>query len=423
MKVFWIDLFCGAGGTSAGIDMVGSKDVEVVACVNHDPNAIASHAANYPNCVHFTEDIRDFAVVQRLKEITDDLRSKHEDCHINIWASLECTNYSKAKGGKPRDADSRTLAEHLFMYLDELNPSYLYIENVREFMAWGALDDNGKPVSRDKGKSYLKWVKNIQKRGFRYDHKMLNSADYGAHTARTRYFGQFARKGLPLSWPEPTHVKANDGGGLFSENKKLWNPVRPLLNLNDEGDSIFGRKKPLSENTLKRILAGLQKFASKGKTHFIKRYNGGDPMEKVKGIDRPLGTITVFNRHRLVKCVFLHSYYGNGQALSIDKPLGTITTKDTFAKVQAIYSVNSNVKVKESDNKTMRKIKQFMVDHGIVDIKMRMLRVSELMRIQGFPKNYILKGTKTHKKKAIGNSVVPIISRELALSNYQALSF
>src|SRR5690606_7850771 len=151
MNVYWIDLFCGAGGTSTGIHFTNVY-AKVIACVNHDAVAIESHRENHPDCHHFTEDIRDFNVVLELKKIVEELRQKESDCIINIWASLECTNYSKAKGGLPRDADSRTLAEHLYMYIDELNPEYLFIENVREFMAWGPLDKNGKPLSRDKGK-------------------------------------------------------------------------------------------------------------------------------------------------------------------------------------------------------------------------------------------------------------------------------
>lgn len=132
--IYWIDLFCGAGGTTTGIHLAEANAI-VLACVNHDAKAIAAHEANHPDCVHFTEDIRDFAVVLKIKMLVDAVRAAEPDCIINIWASLECTNYSKAKGGQPRNADSRTLAEHLFMYIDEINPDYLYIENVREFMA------------------------------------------------------------------------------------------------------------------------------------------------------------------------------------------------------------------------------------------------------------------------------------------------
>src|SRR5690606_26644050 len=129
------------------------------------------------------------------------------DCIITIWASLECTNFSKAKGGLPRDADSRTLAEHLYMYVEGIKPDYLMIENVVEFMAWGPLDENGKPVSKKRGCDYLRWIDNIKDYGYRFDYKELNAADYRTYTSRTRYYAQFAKGDLPISWPEATHTK------------------------------------------------------------------------------------------------------------------------------------------------------------------------------------------------------------------------
>ena len=210
VSLLYIDLFCGAGGTSTGVELAkdenGQKLAKVIACVNHDANAIASHAANHPDALHFTEDIRTLEL-SPLVEHVKEMRRKYPEAEIVLWASLECTNFSKAKGGQARDADSRTLAEHLFRYIEAINPSYIQIENVEEFMSWGEVDENGKPVSMDKGKSYQRWVRNVKRYGYNFDHRILNAADYGAYTSRKRFFGQFAKKGLPIVWPEPTHCK------------------------------------------------------------------------------------------------------------------------------------------------------------------------------------------------------------------------
>lgn len=116
IQLLYIDLFCGAGGTSTGVNearLNGELCAKVIACVNHDPKAIASHAANHPGALHFTEDIRTLnltPLIQRIKAC----RHENPQALIVLWASLECTNFSRAKGGQPRDADSRTLAEHLY---------------------------------------------------------------------------------------------------------------------------------------------------------------------------------------------------------------------------------------------------------------------------------------------------------------------
>ena len=157
MKYYFIDLFCGAGGVTTGVHRAkyeGENIAEVIACVNHDTTAIQSHAANHPEVLHYTEDIRtlDLTELAQLVQLT---RIKDPDGIICLWASLECTNFSKAKGGMPRDADSRTLAEHLFRYIEQLDPDMIWIENVEEFMSWGPLDVNGKPTSRHQGRDFI----------------------------------------------------------------------------------------------------------------------------------------------------------------------------------------------------------------------------------------------------------------------------
>jgi len=184
MKIFYIDLFSGAGGTTTGIHLTNNTDIEVVACVNHDAKAIESHKANHPKCLHLTEDVRDLKVIEALRKLVNNLRDMHHDCIIIIWASLECTNYSKAKGGLPRDADSRTLAYILYNYIEAINPEYIFIENVREFMSWGPLDESGKPISKLNGRDYVKWVNKMSRYGYVYEWRLLNSADYGAYTSR-----------------------------------------------------------------------------------------------------------------------------------------------------------------------------------------------------------------------------------------------
>lgn len=475
MKVYYIDLFAGAGGTTTGAHLAGA---EVIACVNHDANAIASHAANHPFTIHFTEDIRNFEVVQKLKVLVDALRAKEPGCVIALWASLECTNYSRAKGGLPRDADSRTLANHLLMYLEQLRPEYLFIENVREFMAWGELNSEGKPVDRMKGIDYLKWVATIQSHGYAYDWRILNSANFGSYQSRERFFGQFAMQNMPISWPEPTHAKTRRDQDLFGAGLKKWKAVKEVLDLKDTGTSIFNRKKPLVEATLQRIYAGLTKFVGK---EFLYKNFSGNPEQKVQSIERPAGTITAIDHHSLV---MLTSYYGNGSSSSCNEPCHTVTTKDRFAAIfidnqygngfqsdvnGAVGTITINPKqalvtaqflfnpqfscpgsdidkpsftlIARMDKRppylistisgeseavqetgTLLKIREFMIKHNIADIRMRMLSMKELLRIQGFPENYTLKGTQKEQKKFIGNAVEVNTAKALVQANIQAVN-
>ena len=546
MNLLYIDLFCGAGGTSTGVESArvdGKQCAKVIACVNHDKNAIASHAANHPDALHFTEDIRTLRLSPLVAHV-ERMKRCYPEAKVVLWASLECTNFSKAKGGRPRDADSRTLAEHLFRYIEALNPDYIQIENVEEFMSWGDMDGNGKPISRDKGKCYVRWCNRVRRYGYDYEYRILNAADFGAYTSRKRFFGCFSKHGLPLVWPEQTHCRNGIDNGLFGSLPK-WKPVKEVLDFTEEGESIFRRKKPLADKTLERIYAGLIKFVAGGKEAFMIKWNSmsqygryvppsidapcptvatqqrlglaqvsflskqfsGDPDSKNQSIEKPAGAITTKDHH-----AFVTAYYGNGHNHSVDAPAPTLTVKDRLAVVNSKFLCSYNFKdagkdisqpcptlltkdrfslvtprfldmqygngtpvspeepaptvttnpkhqlvtcksaylmnpqysnaggsvdqpcftliarmdkmppylvqaetgemaivIEPTDSEIMRKIKEFMALYNIVDIKMRMLLIPELLRIMGFSEDYVLIGTQAEQKKYIGNAVVTII--------------
>lgn len=341
ISMLYIDLFCGAGGTSTGVEnarLDGEQCAKVIACVNHDKNAIASHAANHPDALHFTEDIRTLELSPLIEHLAK-CKAQYPGAAVVLWASLECTNFSKAKGGQPRDADSRTLAEHLFRYIEAIRPDYIQIENVEEFMSWGDMDENGKPISMEKGKSYLRWVRNVKKYGFDFDHRILNAADFGAYTTRKRFFGIFARKGLPIVFPQPTHCKGGHKD-MFGQLEK-WKPVKDVLDFSDEGTSIF-REKSLAEKTLERIYAGLIKFVAGGKEAFMIKWNSMSRNGKYQapGIDDPCPVVSTQNRLGVAQVCFLSKQFSGhpeSKNVSVEEPAGAITCKDHHAFISAYY--------------------------------------------------------------------------------------
>jgi DNA (cytosine-5)-methyltransferase 1 len=628
-----VDLFCGAGGTTTGFAMASDNVAKVIACVNHDAKAIESHWQNHPEVKHFEEDIRTLDLSE-LVDVVKFQRSLYPEAKLILWASLECTNFSKAKGGLPRDADSRTLADHLHRYVTAINPDYVQIENVVEFMSWGPLiakvskteegypccafswveveevqyandgfpqmtcdtDINGdafnvrfrttklwKPIyhgvpeSRKNGQDWMRWRNEMCAHGYYDDWKELNSADYGAYTSRNRLFGCFARPELPIVFPTPTYAKKPSVNGMYGDFQK-WKAVKDVLDFTDEGESIFTRRKPLSDKTLERIYAGLVKYVAKGDTAFLTKYFSGRPAGKVSSVDNPSSTVTTFGGQTLVQAdtcdnsdfwrvykhlehsaneeaaflaqrnngnpnskivdvngpartltatggnqdlvqpeflthyysgggqhsdvnspcpvvtamdgkalvqpqfianynhssktndvnevaptlltrdklalttpeYFIDKHFGSAQNQSIDQPAGAILPTDKHRLVEVhhflmnpcwrhqvhstetvaptiiakqdkapLYFVqveagNVSIAIYEGEPEIMIKIKQFMAVYGLVDIKMRMLRVHELLRIQGFPEGYKLAGNQSDQKKFIGNSVVPHVVKAWA---------
>lgn len=582
MKVQYliVDLFAGAGGTTTGFDTVdinGNNPFKVIVAVNHDHKAIQSHWMNHPEVHHFEEDIRSLDQ-SKLKKVVDGYQVKYPDAKLILWASLECTNFSKAKGGLPRDADSRTLACSLYKYIDTLDPYYIMIENVVEFMSWGPLDEKGKPISRKNGRDWVRWRNQICLKGYSDSWKELNSANFGAYTSRNRLFGIFCKEAEAIHWPKPTHAK-DPQKSMFGGLKK-WKPVKHCLDFSDEGQSIFSRKKPLVDKTLERIYAGLVKFVTLGDESFLLKYNStdkngnhnapgievpcptiatqnrlgivnavflqkhfsGKPHQKVSCTEVPAGTITSRANQSIVSASFLQHYYGNGFATGMKEVCPTIRTKDGIGFVTSYYSGGGQVSGLESpsptitsvpkqrilqtvfidqqygnskpqavehpaarltanpklafckvkpwimdtsftnightienpcgtlvasrrhrylmnpqytskggsienpcftliarmdkqppymitaesgkfgiiinpdDSEIMVKIKKLMAAYDIIDIKMRMLKVPELLKIQGFPSGYKLDGNQTDQKKFIGNAVVPHVVKAMAES-------
>ncbi len=349
-----IDLFCGAGGTSTGFEMTDGKAL-VIACVNHDFMAIQSHWRNYPHIAHFEEDIRTLKL-EPLVRLLNYYRTLYPNAKVILWASLECTNFSKAKGGQARDADSRTLADHLDRYILALNPDYVQIENVVEFMSWGPLDDNGKPISRKNGSDYMRWCNHINSFGYYNEWKELNSADFGAYTSRNRLFGCFAKHSLPIVWPVATHQKVAKKHKLAKLQESLfntygprlpWKAVKDVLDFSDEGKSIFDRNIPLSEKTLERIYAGLLKYVAGGKEAFLLKYNSTNQngVHVPPSVDEPCPVIAVQNRLGVVNASFISKYYSGKpdcKNISTDGPAGTITCVDSQALVQAAFITQRN---------------------------------------------------------------------------------
>lgn len=328
-----------------------------------------------------------------------------------------CTHFSKAKGGLSRDADSRTLSEHLLIYDEVLNPDGFYIENVEEFLTWGPLDDKGKVIKKLKGTLYNKWKDEFISRGFNYDYKLLNSADYGAHTSRVRYFGVFKKNGK-VEFPEPTHIKP---GKPNPKNLPLWKPVKDVLDLSEEGVSIFGlnaKNRPWATKTMARVFKGMKK-AVLGDKYLISYYGNGNS----HSLDLPCNTLTTKERYASV--TVKRKWLVDTQFDNTGKPLSE-SCQTLIARMDKkpvyLISANNEDEVDHSIEKQgvrpiERLMRWFMRKHGIQDVKIRMLFLDELMRIQGFPEDYILYGKKEDKLKFIGNSVVPIMAKKLVEIN------
>lgn len=310
-----VDLFCGAGGATTGLELalrrIGMTHKGLA--INHWNVAVDTMKRNHPDVETKQMTIEEAVPAELVPGGVVDL----------LWASPSCTHHSRAKGGKPRSNQLRAQPDLILSWLDQLFVRRIIVENVPEFVDWGPLTKDGKPMESMKGSCFRAWVAAIEARNYTVEWRIVNCADYGDATSRRRFFLKAVRRGCGrIRWPEPTHAE-HPQPDLFGNEPKPWRSVRECLDLSDTGKSIFNRDKPLAANTLRRIMVGLRKYC--GLDFQMDMLGAGENDEtRVLPISAPLRTQHTSNRTAIVR-PFVVRMNRNCDAESIDDPLSTVT--------------------------------------------------------------------------------------------------
>ena len=519
-----VDLFCGAGGASTGLELALKrlKMNHKGLAINHWAVAVDTMRKNHPDIDTKQMSIEEAVPAELVPGGVVDL----------LWASPSCTHHSRAKGGKPRSNQLRAQPELVLTWLDQLFVRRINIENVPEFVDWGPLNKDGKPIKKLKGSCFRAWVAAIEARNYTVEWRIVNCADYGDATSRRRFFLKAVRKGCgKIRWPEPTHAE-NPQPDLFGHELKKWRGVRECLDLTDTGKSIFNREKPLAKNTLRRIMVGLRKYNGMdfqmdwldagGKDNcrlrkldqplfaqptwnrtwivrpFVIRMNKNCDAESV---DEPLSTTTTKEHHALCHPVII-DHFKNGEAQSIDEPIGAQTTHDRYSVATPFIMNNNENNVPRPLDKPLvtlttgnhaylctplvlgqhggaqarpieepcptiatsgavRMITPLVIDMShpgdknderrvtggnepmqtittrnnsamvalpvledgrVIDIRLRMLKPSELAAAHSFPKDYVLTGNRGEQVKQIGNSVPVMTAAAMCEADFREVS-
>ncbi len=318
MREIIVDNFAGGGGASTGIELATGRSVDIA--INHDPEAIKMHQANHPDTKHYCESVWDVNPIEACAGRSVGL----------AWFSPDCKHFSKAKGGKPVEKKIRGLAWIVLKWAALVRPRVIMLENVEEFQTWGPVR-KGKPIRTKRGQTYWKWRKQLENLGYEVETNELLACDYGAPTKRKRFFMIARCDGKPIEWPEHTHGDRNSQeviDGLL----KPYVPAAEIIDWNIPCQSIFNRKKPLAENTMKRIAKGLQKFVIENSEPFIVQVNhSGANWHYCDSIREPLKTVTAKHGFGVVSPYIVPVGYGERAGQSprvndIQEPLGTIVS-------------------------------------------------------------------------------------------------
>ncbi len=315
-----IDSFAGGGGASTGIEAALNRPVDIA--INHDAEAIAMHKANHPETRHYCEDI--FAV--------DPVAACAGRPVGLAWFSPDCTHFSRAKGNTPVKKEIRGLAWVVINWARSVRPRVILLENVDEFQTWGPLAGD-RPDPTRVGETFREWLAELRGLGYVVEFKTLVAADYGTPTTRKRLYLIARRDGAPIVWPEATHGKGRAEG---------WRPASEIIDWSLPCPSIFERKRPLVDATMRRIANGIRRFVIESASPFIvpvKTWGGGG--NEPRSLDRPMRTVTASKRGEFALAtpfIVRHGHYstitgaglregcgaGTYRGQQVDRPVATV---------------------------------------------------------------------------------------------------
>lgn len=356
--------FCGAGGTSEAARQAG---IHVEAAINHSPLAIATHAANHPDCLH---------VQQRMEECNPDALPDSD----LLLSSPCCTNHAPAKGQKryhqfdlfgevifdPLAEKSRNTMDDVVRFARAKSRAgkpytFIVVENVVEVVKW---------------RKYPAWLHAMTALGYQYRTLYWNTQFFGIPQSRDRVYMVFWLPEVPapdleyrpsafcgncegwvqavqgwktsLPWGCYRHQYTYRCPQCAQEVVPPCSPVSSVLDVAHQGERLASRKKPLAPKTLNKLHQGITRLQ-------------GHP--------------------------FLLGYYQRPLFRRLDEPVGTITTLDRWAYVQPAPCFDEST--------------------------LRMLSPEEIKGCMGFPASYHLSGTAKQQIWLLGNAVCPPLMRTL----------
>ncbi|MHC7600388.1 DNA cytosine methyltransferase [Klebsiella pneumoniae] len=348
MREIIVDNFAGGGGASTGIELAIGRSVDIA--INHDPNAVAMHTTNHPDTLHYCESVY---------EVRPKVATAGRPVAL-AWFSPDCRHFSKAKGAKPVEKAIRGLAWVVLRWGLDVKPRVMKLENVEEFKTWGPLlAGEMRPDPARAGETFEAFIgmlttgisadhpalaecceflnisldsedaaRLVNGLGYTVEYRELRACDYGAPTIRKRFFMVMRCDGKPIVWPEATH---GDPKSPAVQAGKLapWRTAAECIDWSIPAPSIFGRKKPLAENTLRRIARGIQRFVIDSASPFIVKCNHTTTKGKYdcfrgQPLTDPLQTITKTHGYA-VAVPHLTKFRTGATGQPVTEPVPTVT--------------------------------------------------------------------------------------------------
>ena len=389
----FVDLFGGAGGMSLGFKMAGFRPLAMLDSFvpgndtymrnfsNMSPGRVVRADAGAPGA------IEDFAAATGLRRGDAKVVIGGPPCQgFSVAGRVKLASLGSGGGARsdPRFIDDprNLLYKSFIKFIRYLQPDVVVMENVTGMISY----KNGSVVKEIK--------RNLARLGYpSCDHRVLNAADYGVPQTRNRVFFMASRKGLPVSWPEPTHAKKTDSGALEPSNAPkfhvtVWDAIRdlprivpPRKNTKETSRRLEYSEPPSCD--FQKIMRGRLRSVDNNITRWHRRKD----LEVFRNM-RPEGRWADLSPEDKKKIGYNDcSFNDKWRRLPLDRPSWTVTSH---------LSKDGYMFIHPKQNRT--------------------ISVREAARLQSFPDEFVFEGSRSAQFRQIGNAVPPLLARAIALS-------
>lgn len=360
-----LDLFCGAGGFSYGLEMTGA--FAVTAGIDLLPDRVETFGANHCYATSISQDIRRTSVEQLCEHaLGPDI----------VVGGPPCQGFSSIRPfrGLTEDDQRNNLFESFVVVVAQSRPKWFVLENVVGLL------------QHKRRGAFQAILDGFSELGYRTDWRVLNAAMYGLPQNRERVVIVGSRDGAEFRWPTPTH---------FSDYRTMAGRHAKRTRLNP----LFAGSVPAAVTAMEAISDLPQVGAGAAAADYILPPQNSYQELMRHGCEKL--TLHKATKHSAKMLEIIRHAGANRNEL----PAGMTTSgfSSSYSRLDPdIPSVTLTVNfVHPSSNKCI---------HPHQD---RALTPREGARIQGFPDAFHFAGTRSKIVKQIGNAVPPLLGRAI----------
>ena len=360
-----LDLFCGAGGLSFGLEL--TNQFTTVAGLDLLPDRIATFRANFPHAVGLVGDVRGLSV--------DELVAATKDVEI-VVGGPPCQGFSSIRPFRTlTEGDKRnTLIEHFLILVSMIKPRWFVFENVLGIL------------THRQGHMLQSLLDGFEAAGYSVSWRIMNASLYGVPQNRERLVIVGNRIGAMFSWPQPSY--RNDYKSMAGARSEV---IRT--------DPLFSHDLP-EAITLIEAIGDLPKVKA-GES--AETYDDSPQNEYQKWAR---GASTMLSMHKATqhsKRMLKIIRYAGSNISFIPKQLISSGFSSCYSRLDA-HSPSTTLTVNFVHPASNRCI------HPFQD---RALTPREGARLQSFPDWFRFCGTRAQIVKQMGNAVPPLLAMAL----------